>query len=190
MIQASLNAGAKTVFVGDKAQHQSVAAGSAFERAQDKMDVSWLTQINRQTTEEAKAPVRSIIAGNHAAAIHKTALEFGDGRARVLQKWSAVAAKQGSELSKTQVAQRRGEVQAARLEDNQAVIEAVAQDYSALTPEQRERSAVITGTNADRRALNEAIRARLQDAGQVERSGQASETLQRTDVTRAQAAQG
>ena len=189
VIQASANTGAKTVFVGDKAQHQSVAAGSAFERAQDAMEVSWLTQINRQTTEQAKAPVRSIIAGNHAEAIRKTALEFSAERERVLQKWSAVASQQDDLLSKPQVAQRRDELKVARVEDNQRAIVAIARDYTALTPADRERSAIITGTNADRQAINEAIRGRLLGAGEVGQNGTQVDTLQRKDLTRAQAAQ-
>ncbi len=189
VIQASLNTGAKTVFVGDKAQHQSVAAGSAFERAQDKMEVSWLTQINRQTTEAARAPVRSIISGNHAAAIHETALEFSGARARVLQKWSAVATGQENTLSKTQVAQRRDEIKGARVADNQAAIDAIARDYTTLARGQRERSAIITGTNADRRAINETIRGRLLDAGELGAGGIRVDTLQRRDLTRAQAVQ-
>jgi conjugative relaxase-like TrwC/TraI family protein len=189
VIQASVNAGAKTVFVGDKAQHQSVAAGSAFERAQDKMEVSWLTQINRQTTEQARETVRSIIAGNHAEAIRKTALEFSAERERVLQKWSAVASRQDDMLSKAQVAQRRDEIKVARVEDNQAAIVAIARDYTALTREERERSAIITGTNADRQAINEAIRGRLLGAGELGEASVKVETLQRKDLTRAQAAQ-
>lgn len=192
VIRASANAGAKTVFVGDKAQHQSVAAGSAFDRAQDAMDVSWLTQINRQTTEQAKAPVRSIIAGNHAEAIRQTALEFSAERERVLQKWSAVASQQDDLLSKPQVTQRRDELKVARIEDNQRAIVAIARDYTALTPAERERSAIITGTNADRQAINEAIRGRLLGAGELGELGQSGaqiDTLQRKDLTRAQAAQ-
>ena len=190
VIRATLDTGARTVFVGDKAQHQSVAAGSAFQRAQDHMSVAWLSRINRQTTEEAREPVRSVIAGRHADAIRQTAREFNQAQAQVTQKWDAVAARKDSPLTPTQTATQRDQLKAARALDNQAAIGAIASDYTALAPEARERTAVITGTNADRQALNTAIRGRLLDAGELDPgSAQTVPTLQRKDLTRAQAAQ-
>ena len=189
VIQAALDTGAKAVFVGDKAQHQSVAAGSAFERAQDAMPMAGLTQINRQTTEAARAPVRSIVAGHHADAIRKTAREFSGARDQVTDKWQALATEQGDTLTRAQASRKRDDLQTARGTDNQAAIGAIASDYARLDPDQRERSAVITGTNADRQALNQAIRSRLIEAGELSPRSVEVATLQRKDLTRAQAAQ-
>ena len=206
VIQAALVGGAKTVFVGDKAQHQSVAAGSAFERAQDKIQVAWLQQIKRQTTEQARAPVREAIADNPSQALRKTALEFGQAREQVERKWSEIAVRRGqgaepgvepSEASeprreiftRAQASARREEIRAARVADNQVAIGAIARDYTALAGPQRERTAVITSTNADREAINEAIRGQLIEAGEINSAGTHVQTLQRKDLTRAQAGQ-
>ena len=189
VIRATLDTGARAVFVGDKAQHQSVAAGSAFERAQEQMRVASLTRINRQTTEEAREPVRSVIDGRHADAIRQTAREFSQAQDRVRQKWEGVVAL-GQALTRAQTSARRDELKAARVVDNQAAIGAVARDYTALAAADRARTAVITGTNADRQALNAAIRGRLVAAGELE-PGTVREvsTLQRKDMTRSQAEQ-
>ena len=189
VIQAALDTGAKAVFIGDKAQHQSVAAGSAFERAQDAMPIAGLTQINRQTTEAARAPVRSILAGHHADAIRTTAREFSTERDQVAEKWQTLATEQGDTLTRAQASRKRDELQTARGADNQTAIGAIASDYAQLDPDRRERSAVITGTNADRQALNQAIRGRLIEQGDLSPRSTDVPTLQRKDLTRAQAVQ-
>ena len=190
VIRATVESGARTVFVGDRAQHQSVAAGSAFERAQEQMRVAHLSRINRQTTEEAREPVRSVVAGRHADAIRQTAREFGQAQDEVRRKWNDVVANKGTDLTPTQTTFQRDQLKAARVVDNQAAIGAIARDYTALAAPDRARTAVITGTNADRQALNAAIRGRLIEAGELDpATAQEVPTLQRKDLTRAQAAQ-
>ncbi len=190
VIQASLNTGAKTVFIGDQAQHQSVAAGGAFERAQanDKMQVSYLKEISRQQTEQAKAPVRSIIAGNHADAIKQTAREYSGAQHETLQKWEQIASRQGDVLTTAQTSSKRDALKAAKLEDNQAAIVALSRDYAALKKSERDKTAVITATNADRHAINAAIRGELKAGGELA-GGQRVETLKAKDMTAAQALQ-
>lgn len=190
MIQASINTGAKTVFIGDKAQHQSVAAGGAFERAQadGKMQVSYLKEISRQKTEQARAPVRSIIAGNHADAIKLTAREYSGAQRATAQKWEQTAARQGDTLTSAQTSLKRSELQAAKQADNRAAIGALARDYAALGQQERDKTAIITATNADRHAINEAVRSELKARGELA-GGQRVETLKAKDLTAAQAAQ-
>ncbi|MFL9998993.1 MobF family relaxase [Paraburkholderia sediminicola] len=186
VIDATVRAGAKTVFVGDKAQHQSVSAGGAFERAQPHMSMSELKQISRQKTEEARAPVRSILEGNYGDAIRHTAIESSSARAAVEAKWKAVEQQADQALTKAQVQQRRDEIKAARQIDNQSAIKAIAADYAALTPDERAKTVVVTATNDDRRALNLAIRAELKAAGGLSAETVQVGTLRQKDLTRAQ----
>lgn len=188
VIQSTLNAGAKTVFVGDKAQHQSVTAGGAFERAQDSMQVSKLVQINRQTTEEAKAPVSSVIAGDHAAAIRQTAVEFSGQRQTVLSHWQTVESGQNGTLTKEQTQAKREALREAGQADNRAAIKGLAGDYANLPAGNRDRTAIVTATNADREAINAAVRAELQAKGDLG-NGHQVETLKAKDMTSAQATQ-
>ena len=190
MIQAARDAGAKMVFVGDRGQHQSVPAGGAYERAisGDKMHVSYLQEISRQKTEQARAPVRSIIAGNHADAIRQTAREYSGAQYEVKQRWEQVAAKQRDKLTSGQTNLKRDELKAAKLEDNQTAIIALSKDYVALTFDERDNTAIITATNADRQAINEAVRRELQGQGELS-GGQMEETLKAKDMTASQAAQ-
>lgn len=188
VIQATLNSGAKTVFVGDKAQHQSVSAGGAFERAQDQMHVSKLVEINRQKTEEAKAPVRSVIAGDHAAAIKQTAVEFSTHRQAVLTEWGAIESKQNGVLTKDQTLAKREALKEASQDDNRAAINGLARDYANQSVADREKTAIVTATNADREAINMAVRSELQTKGELG-SGHNVETLKAKDFTEAQAKQ-
>ncbi|MFC5401102.1 ATP-dependent DNA helicase, partial [Undibacterium jejuense] len=186
-IAATQHAGAKMVFAGDQDQHQSVAAGAAYERAisNGKMQVSYLVDITRQKTAEAKAPVQSIIAGNHAEAIRMTAKEFSNARTIANNKWEQISANQGDTLTKSQTAQRKEELKQASRQDNLASIRTLAKDYAALSPEDRNKTAVITGTNADRVAINNQIRDELKAQGNLS-AGKVINTLKVKDLTTAQ----
>ncbi|WP_175744507.1 MobF family relaxase [Burkholderia multivorans] len=189
VLDATVRAGAKTVFVGDRAQHQSVSAGGAFERAQAHMSMSELKQISRQKTEEARAPVRSILAGNYAEAVRYTAREYATERQAVEAKWKAIEEKTGQSLTKAQVQERRDEIKAARQRDNMHVIHAIAADYAALSMDERAKTIVVTATNEDRRLLNQAIRDQLKAAGKLSGEAVHVDTLRAKDLTRAQRSQ-
>ncbi|EQD33674.1 TrwC protein, partial [mine drainage metagenome] len=75
VIESTAHAGARTVFLGDKLQHQSVEAGKAFERAQKHMPVAALGEasIRRQRTAHMKAVVHEVLAGRHSAAVRQVA---------------------------------------------------------------------------------------------------------------------
>ncbi|MGF1517714.1 MAG: AAA family ATPase [Nodosilinea sp.] len=65
-------------------------------------------------------------------------------------------------------------------------IQQVAADYLALTAEERE-STLVAGTNAERLALTQAMRAGLQDEGALGADGFVVQSLRRKDLTTAQA---
>lgn len=196
VIQATLQEGAKTLFLGDKDQHQSVKAGAALERAMGtpdapKMQVDYLQDITRQVTEQAKEPVSLIMAGNHAEAIKVTAVEYSAAREAAALKWDALAEKQGGKLNVRQTEDRRESLKQARVTDNDSVIKAIAKDYAAQPKERRladDGVMVITATNADRKALNDAIRAEIKSSGDLKENVNIS-TLRSKDITSSQKAQ-
>lgn len=196
ILGATIKEGARTVFLGDKDQHQSVTAGAALERAmgtldEPKMQVDYLREITRQTTTEAKEAVSLIMSGNHAEAIKKTGIEYSAERVNVMAKWDALAEKQGGKLDIRQTETKREEIKQSRIKDNERVIQAIAKDYAAQPAERRtadEGILVITATNADRRALNEAIRAEIKGRGELQ-GGVMVNTLRGKDMTEAQRGQ-
>ncbi|MHB1537480.1 MAG: MobF family relaxase [Solirubrobacteraceae bacterium] len=166
-IRSTEAAGARTVFLGDKWQHQSVESGRAFERSQKNMPVAQLgaASIRRQRTEHAKAAVSTILAGGHSEAIRKLpAVEI-----RTAQ--SALPADA-----------TRDDKRAAARTDNGAVIQKLAKDYAALSPDARAKTLVLTSTNNDRQALNSAIRSELQQRGELGQGVEIS-VLRKADLT-------
>lgn len=171
VIQTTEAAGARTVFLGDKLQHQGVEAGRAFEKAQAHMPTARLGQesIRRQTTEAAKETVARILGGKHGEAVKG----LPTVEARAAQE-KAIAA--GGD---------KAEIRAAARIDNQAVIGRLAADYARLAPEARQGTLVLTSTNADRQALNQAIREELKARGELG-EGRRVAMLERADRTAAQ----
>ena len=167
VIRSTEATGARTVFLGDKLQHQSVESGRAFERSQRHMPMSTLgeSSIRRQRTDHARDAVHTILSGDHAAAIRKLpAVEIRDAQAALPADAT------------------RDDRRAAARTDNAAVIRRLAADYAALKPDQRSKTLVLTSTNADRQALNTAIREQLQRRGEL---GQGVEinVLRKADLT-------
>lgn len=164
VIESTESAGARTVFLGDRLQHQSVEAGRAFERAQAHMPTATLGEdsIRRQRTAHMKTAVGSILAGKHGEAVKRLpAVEVRNAQAALPDTAT------------------RDDKRAAARADNAAVIQRLARDYSALRPEERSKVLVLTSTNTDRVALNSAIRSELQQRGELGRGVQV-ETLRKS----------
>jgi conjugative relaxase-like TrwC/TraI family protein len=66
-------------------------------------------------------------------------------------------------------------------------IQQVATDYLELTAEERERTLVLAGTNAERLTLTQAMRSGLQEQGVLGADGFVMQSLRRKDLTTAQA---
>ena len=135
--------GARTVFLGDKLQHQSVEAGRSFERAQGHMRIAELGEasIRRQTTEHMKLAVSDVLSKRQADALAR--LQVREIR---------------TEQSKLEAGASRDEQRAAAKLDNQAVIRQLAKDYAGQDPDKRGRTLIVTATNADRKSINDAVR--------------------------------
>ncbi len=171
VVQATEQSGARAVFLGDRLQHQGVEAGRAFEKAQAHMPTARLGQesIRRQTTEETKQTVGQILAGKHGEAIKA----LPTVEVRTAQE-KAIANGGG-----------RGEIREAAKIDNKAVIQQLARDYASQPPAERQMTLVITATNADRHAINQAIRDELKVRGELGESKSVA-TIERADRTAAQ----
>ena len=163
-------AGARTVFLGDRLQHQSVEAGKAFEQAQAHMPTRELGEasIRRQRTDHMKGAVKDILARRQADAIKR--LE--------VKEIAPAQAALGHAAS-------REEKREAAKADNAEVIKQLAADYVAQTPEARANTLIVTATNADRQAINAAIRAELKSRGELG-AGAQMQTLKKADLTSAE----
>ncbi|THD09305.1 MobF family relaxase [Metallibacterium scheffleri] len=164
-------AGARMIALGDHYQHQSVEAGRAFARGQAHMPVATLgaASIRRQRTDEAKAAVARVLAGDHASAVRGL---------RTVEVRSA-------QTSLPADATREQRREAARA-DNQQVIARLARDFTAMPREQRDKALIITSTNADRVAINEAVRGGLHLRGDLGDDVQVS-TLRKADLSAVEA---
>ena len=166
-IQTTQQAGARTVFLGDKLQHQSVEAGRAFERGQASMPTQKLgaASIRRQTTDNMKSAVHQILERRHAEALKLiTVREVQDAQ---------------SKLDHNATREQKRE---AATQDNKAVIQRIAKDYTSLTPEQRNKTLIVTATNADRQAINQAIRDELKARGELGKGAEV-QTLRKADMS-------
>lgn len=162
------SAGARTVFLGDAMQHQSVEAGRSFELASAHMPTATLGRdsIRRQRTPETRQAVAHILGGSHEKAVKSI---------------PCVTATQAQDALPT--AASRDDRRTAARADNSRVIQRLAADYASLRPVDRERTLVLTSTNRDRAALNSAIRAELKSHGELG-PGTEARTLTKVGLTR------
>ena len=174
VVRTTEAAGARTVFLGDSRQHQSVEAGRAFERAQRNMPTATLGEasIRRQTTQHMKEAVSKILARQES---------------RALEKLKVVEVKPTRESLKSDATVT--ELRAARVADNSQLISRVARDYAALPAAERDKTLVLTSTNSDRKALNCAIRQELQQRGDLKGEQRDAVVLRAADMTRQEARQ-
>ncbi|WP_124949393.1 MobF family relaxase [Sulfuriferula thiophila] len=194
--QAADGAGAKQIYLGDKLQHQSVEAGTAFEQAQKYMPVSNLEQISRQKTDHAKATVKHILDNKHAVAIrslptHQVQSEQTKVKAQYQQKIEHIEAKKsvGEKLNdrdKSTLRMYKDDLKQAAQKDNVTVIKNLAKDYAALSPKERAETIIVTATNADRASINTEIRDQLKAKGEIKDS-RTMQVLERKDMTAEQA---
>lgn len=195
VIATSERAGAKTVFLGDSSQHQGVEAGRAFEEAQKHMPTAEMRQINRQKTEHTKAAVADIVQGRHSEAVrglstteirteHRATIERFSGQQGGIEQRRAET---GVILAADKAAldQHKADLKQAATTDNQHVINRLASDYTAMDAAQRQSTLVLTATNSDRQAINEAVRDQLKAGGALG-EGVTIQILRQSDMTRAE----
>ncbi len=154
--------GARTVFLGDRLQHQSVEAGKAFEQAQRHMPMAEMTDIRRQKTDETRSAVRAVLEGRHGEAIAGSAREVKTHQEAVKARY------EGRTLTDRERQTMRAELRTAAREDNRAVIREIAKDFASRSVGERDKTAIITSTNADRREINAAVREELKARGELQ----------------------
>lgn len=167
VLRTTAEAGARTVFLGDSKQHQAVEAGRAFERLQSHVPTATLgaDSIRRQRTDDMKSAVRDVLNNEHTKALQR--IEIKESR--------------GAQDALKPEASRHEKREAAKL-DNAQVIKQIAKDYTALTPEQRSKTLIVTATNTDRRAINQSIRQELKERGELGAGAQVT-TLRKADMS-------
>ena len=192
-------AGARTVFLGDRLQHQSVEAGRAFEQLQPHAPRRELGEasIRRQKTEQLKQAVRDVLAGRPAEAmkqldVREIKAEQDKVMARIQARAEKALAREGDDKHDKADAPKlsdkdRADLKAARLKDNEAVVKQLAKDFAGLTPEKRAKTLVITATNADRRLINQEVRGELKAYGALAAEGREHVTLRAADLTEQEA---
>lgn len=182
VVRATDKSGSRVVFLGDSKQHQAVEAGTPFEIAQKHIPMSYLgaNSIRRQTTEHARGAVASLLAGDFAGALNglKTT-EINSNQALVHQKY------RGKDTTPDQRETYKQELKVAAVEDNKLVIFSMARDYSSMPREERDRTMIITSSNADRNAINAEIRENLKQQGDLKGEYLIS-TLGKTGLTKEQ----
>ena len=142
-------AGAKLVYLGDILQLQGVEAGKPFELAQKHgIETAYMTEINRQKTEDLKKAV-DIITG-------RDQLKTG-GRLTKLELVNNARA--FAYLDKAGMVNE--------IKNETQLIEKVVNDVLSLGKTERERTIVITPYNEDRRAINDGVRTGLKAQGEL-----------------------
>ncbi|MEO0488330.1 MAG: MobF family relaxase [Cyanobacteria bacterium J06659_2] len=145
---------ARVILVGDTRQLSAVEAGNPFRSLQaGGIRTVYLTESLRQKTQDLKASVKLLEAGQIETALEK------------LDQSGAIQ-------------------EASNLDDR---LKRMTQDYMGLSLEERERTLILAGTNAERLALTAHIRAALQGEGQLGPDIFRLTSLRSRDLTTAQA---
>lgn len=155
----AIDRNAQVVFVGDKLQLESVGAGKAFANMQEAgVKTAELSEINRQKDDVGKAVVADVLAGDIRSAFDRLSkVEIRSEQAEIDQRYT------GRALTSSDLIQKNMELSLARGIDNLAVINALAKNYA--TSEVRDNTIIVTATNTDRLAINNAVRSELKSAG-------------------------
>lgn len=184
VIDATEKTGARTVFLGDKMQHQSVDAGKAFEHAQSHMSTAMLgaESITRQQTQNAKEMVADVLMGRHGEALSNLPCrEVRTNQDEVLAKYAGM-----EKLTPEQKEKRKAELAEAAKADNKEVIKTLAKDYASMEKGDRDKTLVITSTNSDKNSLNTEIRSEMKARGELQDGKQIS-TYEKADISKQQA---
>lgn len=159
-------AGAKLVYLGDTLQLQGVEAGKPFEMAQrEGIETAYMTEISRQKDDELRAAVDILTGRDRLAAGARLAQVELNNNGRAFE--FMVGAGMVREIK------------------DRDPLAAVVDDIVQLPRATREETIVITAFNKDRQAINQGVRAGLQERGELSRTEQAHEVYEGKGWTRA-----
>ncbi len=160
-------ADAKVVLLGDKLQLQAIEAGKPFEILQDEgLATARMTQIQRQKNPELQKAV-AITVGSDGLAPGEPLTDLNLARnARAFQ-----------------FLEEAGRV--TEIPEPAALIDHLAEQYVARG-ERRNETIVITPFNTDRKDINDAVRTKLIERGELDARESDHTILESVDMTRAQ----
>lgn len=160
ILKLSKNANARVVFLGDKLQLQSIAAGKPFELLQDQMAKSEMQDINRQKTDELKEVVSVITAkdkkGNITLSENQKAFDLLDKQGRIEQH------------------------------EQHELHEKMVEAYMSNTLEKRNNTLIITPFNSDRELINNLVREQRKSKGELEGEAETHTVYHNKNLTKAQ----
>ena len=159
--------GGRLLLVGDPQQLAAVEAGSPMAQIIQTRaaPMARIDEIQRQRNQALRAVAQAFADGKAADAVQA---------ARPYMREAHIEA---ASPDKPTTAERRA-----------AIARDTAEAYLSLSPDERARTLVLSGTNAVREAVNARIREALQECGQVSRDETQITTLRKADLTRERAA--
>lgn len=163
LLQKADREGAKVILVGDVKQLGSVEAGSAFRQLQENEPVKTqvLDEIVRQRDTELKAAVYDAIRGDAKAALGKVEVR--------------------------EIVHERADGTVDKAQSHRDRLEAMAKDYTSLSREERDKTLVIAPGRDDRATINDQVRERLAEKGELGREEVKLQTYVAKDLTRVEA---
>ncbi len=170
--------GGRLVLIGDPRQLKAVEAGQPFAQLIETgaMTHARIDQIQRQVDPELREIAQRFARGDAAGATEKA-------RDYMVCAEIALAPKTVHKLDQD------GKPIPTIEERRSSIAWSTAEAYLSLSAEERERTLVLSGTNAVRSQVNAQIRADLQERGEVSRTEVRIRALDQADLTREKATQ-
>ncbi|MFC6631538.1 ATP-dependent RecD-like DNA helicase [Acinetobacter beijerinckii] len=160
IMKLAKSADARIVFLGDKLQLQAIDAGKPFELLQNEMSFSSMENINRQKTQELKDVVAVITAKNSKGEIalseNVKAFDMLDEQGRVVQV------------------------------GQEDLHHELVNEYMSHDQAKRENSLIITPFNSDRKIINEMVREKRVEKGELTGEELKFSTYSNKNLTKAQ----
>ena len=170
--------GGRLVLVGDPRQLKAVEAGQPFAQLIETgaMTHARIDEIQRQTDPALRAIAQAFARGDAAGATEKARDYMVRAEIALVPKTDHKRDQDGKPIPSTE-------------ERRSSIARATAEAYLSLSAEERERTLVLSGTNAVRSQVNAQIRAGLQERGEVSRTEVRIRVLNKADLTREKATQ-
>ena len=144
--EAAILKDAKVVFTGDAKQLQPIGAGNAFSNMVERNMIAHTRMEDIQRQKDPALAARTD-PGHEKYYLRQAVREAVEGNVqKALDKLQEHIVQVGSRAER---------------------IARIAGDYSALTKTERKETVIVTGTNADRREINERVRENLKARGEL-----------------------
>ena len=170
--------GGRLVLVGDPRQLKAVEAGQPFAQLIETGAITHATidEIQRQTDPALREITQAFARGDAAGATEKARDYMVRTEIALAPKTDHKRDQDGKPIPTTE-------------ERRSSIARSTAEAYLSLSAAERERTLVLSGTNAVRSQVNAEIRAGLQERGEVSRTEVRIRALDQADLTREKATQ-